>query len=308
MMLLANGEGRVGVAAALSALREGGSALDAVEAGIRVVEADPSVRSVGRGGAPNLRGEVECDAAIMDGATLQCGAVGALQGYLHAISVARQVMDRLPHVFLAGEGAALFAQEIGAEPDDLLTEEALEAHAQWLTEHVPAGERAEWPWVPLAPHAWTSAETVRTRGTTIYLAMDDDGRLAAGASTSGWAQKYPGRLGDSPVIGAGLYADGRYGACGCTHTGELAIRAGTARAVVLYMKKGASVQDACHEAVADLGALQGGLVGPLIIHAVDRQGEPYAVSTRDFGERFIYAFWREGMRAADIRRPVVVEA
>jgi beta-aspartyl-peptidase (threonine type) len=308
MILLANGEGGVGVAAALAALRDGGSALNAVEAGIRVVEADPTVRSVGKGGAPNLRGEVECDAAIMDGATLQCGAVGALQGYLHAISVARQVMERLPHVFLAGEGAAIFAQEIGAEPDDLLTEDALGAHARWLKQHVPAGERVDWPWVPLAPHAWTSAETVRTRGTTVYLAMDNDGRLAGGTSTSGWAQKYPGRLGDSPVIGAGLYADGRYGACGCTHTGELAIRAGTARSVVLYMKKGATVQEACHEAVADLGALQGGLVGPLVIHAVDRHGEPCVVSTRDMGERIVYTFWRDGMRAAEIRRPEVMEA
>jgi L-asparaginase len=305
MRLLANGEGRVGVAAALAALRAGKSALDAVEAGIRVVEADPAVHSVGRGGAPNLAGEVECDAAIMDGPTLRCGAVGALKRYRHAITVARRVMEELPHVFLVGEGAARFAGEIGEVPDSLLTDEARERHREWLDAHIPEADRAGWPAVPLARHAWTSAEHVRTRGTTVFLAIDARGEMAGGTSTSGWAEKYPGRLGDSPLIGAGLYVDQRYGACGCTHTGEMAIRAGTARAVVLYMKRGASVQEACHEAVADLRALRGGLLGPVAIHAIDREGRPRVVTTHDFEGRIVYCHWHDGLAEPEITRPAV---
>ncbi len=305
MRLLANGEGRVGVAAAIEALRAGKSALDAVEAGIRSVEADPTVHSVGRGGAPNLAGEVECDAAIMDGATLRCGAVGALKRYCHAITVARRVMEELPHVFLVGEGAARFAGEIGETPDSLLTDEASDRHREWLAAHIPEADRALWPAVPLARHAWTSAEHVRTRGTTVFLAIDARGGMAGGTSTSGWAEKYPGRLGDSPIIGAGLYVDQRYGACGCTHTGEMVIRAGTARAVVLYMKRGASVQEACHEAVTDLRALRGGLLGPVAIHAIDREGRPHVVTTHDLGGRIVYCQWREGLAEPEITRPVV---
>jgi L-asparaginase len=304
MILLVNSEGRSGFAAARERLQAGAAALDAVEAGIRLVEADPAVHSVGRGGDPNLLGEMECDAAIMDGATRRAGAVGALRGYLHAISVARQVMERLPHVFLAGEGAAHFAREIGAEPAELLTPEARVRHAAWLERYVAPSDRGFWPAVPLAPYAHLACEHVRTRGTTVYLAVDARGELAAGVSSSGWSQKYPGRLGDSPVIGAGLYADRRYGACGCTHTGEMAIRAGTARAVVLHMQRGAPVEEACREALEDVRALQGGLLGPLTIHAIDRGGEPCVMSLGDPGERIAWLYWRAGMTEAEERRPV----
>jgi len=305
LVLLINGEGRCGAAAARERLRAGGRALDAVEAGIRLVEADPAVRSVGRGGDPNLLGEVECDAAIMDGETLQAGAVGALRGYRHAISVARQVMERLPHVFLAGEGAARFASEIGAEGDSLLTPEAAARHAAWIARHAAAAHRAAWPAVPLAEYARLACEQVRSRGTTVYLAIDREGNLAAGASSSGWSRKYPGRLGDSAVVGAGLYADRRHGACGCTHTGEMAIRAGTARAVVLYMQKGATVREACAEALRDLRRLNGGLQGALAIHALDRRGEPCVAASGDLGEEIVYHYWREGMDEPETGRPIV---
>jgi L-asparaginase / beta-aspartyl-peptidase len=238
-------------------------------------------------------------------ATLRCGAVGALKGYRHAITVARRVMEELPHVFLVGEGAARFAGEIGETPDAMLTAEARDRHREWLDAHIPEADRAGWPAVALARHAWTSAEHVRTRGTTVFLAIDARGEMAGGTSTSGWAEKYPGRLGDSPLIGAGLYVDQRYGACGCTHTGEMAIRAGTARAVVLYMKGGATVQEACHEAVADLRALQGGLLGPVAIHAIDREGRPHVVTTLDFEGRIVYCHWRDGLTEPEIALPVV---
>src|SRR3954463_12528984 len=115
MILVTNNEGRPGVALTAQRLREGAAALDAMEAGIRLVEADESIRTVGRGGWANLLGEVELDAAVMDGGNLRTGAVGALKGFLHPVSVARAVMEKLPHEFLAGEGAACFAREIGAE-------------------------------------------------------------------------------------------------------------------------------------------------------------------------------------------------
>jgi L-asparaginase len=201
------------MAAARRVLEDSGSALDAVEQGIRPVEADERVKTVGRGGAPNLLGEVECAAAIMDGATLQAGAVGALRGYLHAITVARRVMEHLPHVFLVGSGAERFAREIDAETAELLTDRVKERHERWLAKRIRSEDRDKWPDVALARYALDSSRDYVSRGTTILLARDAEGNIAAGTSTSGWPESYPGRIGDTPIIGAGLYADGHYGVC-----------------------------------------------------------------------------------------------
>jgi L-asparaginase len=298
MMVLANCEGEVGMRAAQAALERGGSALDAVEAGIRVVEADVTVRTVGRGGAPDLLGEVSCDAAVMDGATGRAGAVANLRGFLHAVSVARQVMERLPHVLLVSEGAERFAREIGAEPAEMLTEEARARYEQWMAERVPAAVRAKLAEADLAKIVWESCNEMTAGGTVVFLSIDGKGDIAVGTSTSGWAQRYPGRLGDSPLVGAGLYADNRYGACGCTHVGEMTIRACTARSVVLYMKAGASVREACLEAVRDLRSLKGGYLGPVVIHAIDRRGLPCVVSTGPVVKGLDYFYW-DG-RAGDV--------
>ncbi|MBU1699111.1 MAG: N(4)-(beta-N-acetylglucosaminyl)-L-asparaginase [Candidatus Eisenbacteria bacterium] len=299
---MANGEGEIGLPAAVAALQGGASALTAVERGIGVVEADPSIHSVGRGGIPNLLGEVECDAAIMNGRTLQVGVVGALQGYLNAISVARQVMERLPHAVLAGDGARRFAAEIGARKADMVTEEARAFHRQWLEKHLSDERLAAWPEGPLAEYAWITAKSVMAKGTTIYLALDEQGRMAGGTSTSGWAGKYPGRLGDSPIIGAGLYVDERYGACGCTHTGEMTIRLSTAHAVVQSMKHGATVEEACRDAAQEIVDLKEGFLGPVAIHAIDAKGNAHAVSTRDLGEKIKYCVWFEGTSQPECRR------
>jgi L-asparaginase len=304
-IILANSVGGVGMPAALEALRVGRPALDVIEAGIRPVELDPTVHSVGVGGWPNLLGEIELDASIMDGRTLESGAVGALQGYLHPISVARQVMDRLPHVFLVGEGAARFAAETGAEKGENGTEESHKGWEEWLRAHVPEEVRAQWPNVPLAEWARLTVDPETAGGTTTWLVRDTAGDIGAGISTCGWAHKYPGRLGDSPVIGAGCYADNRYGAAACTGMGELTIRAGTARAVVLYMKMGATVQEACHEAVADLRGLKRKYRGAITIHAINRDGQPYVVSIRHEGTA-TYWIWAEGMEAPE-ERPAVME-
>jgi len=307
-MILSNCEGGVGMNAAREVLEQGGSALDAVEAGIRVVEADTSIDSVGRGGAPDLLGVVSCDAAVMDGATGRTGAVGNLRYFLHAVSVARQVMERLPHVFLVSEGAERFARDVGAEQAEMLTEEARERYERWMAEHGHVGRThlghnpdspAESGYVPraslsgeeLVRLAWESSRDKAAGGTVVFLARDSNGDIAAGTSTSGWAQCYPGRLGDSPITGAGLFADNRYGACGCTHVGEMTMRACTARAVVQYMKTGSGVREACVEAVRDLRSLKGGFLGPVIIHAIDRHGSSCVVSTGPVVKGLDYFHW-----------------
>jgi beta-aspartyl-peptidase (threonine type) len=272
-LVVASKNGIVGIDAAVRVLKAGGSAVDAVEAGVRLVEANPDDHSVGYGGFPNLIGQVELDAAIMDGRDLTAGAVAALQGYPFAISVARKVMVTLPHVFLVGQGAARFAAEMGFEQRDLLTDEAREVWARRLQE--------DWPDEDLSRLAerqdlaqWVSMTTdpERAKGTVNFLAQDRQGNLCAGVSTSGWAWKYPGRVGDSPIVGAGLYADDRAGAVACTGMGEMAIRAGTARSLVMYLQQGMSLEDSGRKAMNDLNALGGRFLSAMSFVVIDRDG------------------------------------
>ncbi len=150
MILLTNNEGTVGVPTTVRLLTAGGHALDAIEAGIRLIEADPAVRTVGRGGWPNLLGDVELDACVMDGTTLRTGAVGALKGYLHPVSVAREIMRRLPHELLVGEGAARFAREIGATAADNLIEDSRRVWREWFDRALTPEQKQAWPNIPLA--------------------------------------------------------------------------------------------------------------------------------------------------------------
>ncbi|MCU0502174.1 MAG: isoaspartyl peptidase/L-asparaginase [Anaerolineae bacterium] len=308
--ILVSSEGKYGIEAGVEVLRGGAARLDVIEAAIRPVEIAPECRSVGLGGWPNLTGAAELDASIMDGRTLHSGSVGALSGFRHPISVARQVMERLPHVLLVGAGAARFATEIGAEPgptDDQAAAVALarQGWETWLTAHVPAEVRADWPDVPLIEWARQSADPETAHGTTIALVKDAAGEIGCGVSTCGWAYKYPGRLGDSPIIGAGVYADSRYGAAGCTGMGELTIRTGTARAVVLYMKMGLSVEAACREALADLRAAERRFKGGVTIHAIDAAGQPCVLSVGRFTDTVRWYFWTEGMPAFEERQTLV---
>jgi len=308
--ILVSSEGKYGIEAGVAALRHGASRLDVIEAAIRPVEVAPECRSVGLGGWPNLTGEAELDASIMDGRTLHSGAVGALRGFKHPISVARQVMERLPHVLLVGTGAERFAAEIGAEPGPAGTEAAAAAVARqgwetWLAAHVPADVLAHWPDVPLIEWARLTADPETAHGTTIALVKDLSGELGCGVSTCGWAYKYPGRLGDSPIIGAGVYADSRYGAAGCTGMGELTIRTGTARAVVLYMKMGLTVEAACREAIADLRAAERRFKGGVTIHAIDAAGQPCVLSVGRATDTVRWYFWTAGMPAFEEQQTVV---
>jgi len=288
VIVVASSNGIVGIKEAVRVLQNGGSAVDAVEAGIRLVEADPEDHTVGYSGYPNLLGEVELDASIMDGCTLAAGAVGALKGYTYAISVARKVMEKLPHVLLVGDGAARFAGEMGFESCDLLTEGPKQVWLDRLQRDLPANVVEElparsdlWRWVEVA------TDPERAGGTVNFLAQDGGGNICAGASTSGWAWKYPGRLGDSPVIGAGVYADNRYGAAACTGMGEMAIRACTAHSVVLYLKMGASVEDAGRQAMIDLNDLKGPYLSDMNTLVLDREGNHAGFASAEGGS-YVY--------------------
>jgi L-asparaginase len=300
MILLTNNEGTLGVPTTARLLSDGAYGLDAIEAGIRLIEADPSVRTVGRGGWPNILGEVELDACLMDGSTLRTGAVGALAGFLHPVSVAREIMRRLPHELLVGEGAARFAREIGAETAENLIEDSRRAWQAWFDAELTPAQKAAWPDTDLAALCRHAIDPEVGRDTTVFLARDMTGRICSGTSTSGWGWKYPGRLGDSPIVGAGSYADTRYGAAACTGAGEMTIRCGTARAIVLYMKKGASVSDAVYEAVDDMRALEGGLISRVTIHAIDARGAHKVVAVNGAGDN-VYWLW-EGSGGPE-RRP-----
>ena len=292
-ILVTNSEGRPGVGRTAQMLAQGAGGLDAIEAGIREVEADTTIRTVGRGGWPNLLGEVELDAAMIDGNTFRGGAVGALKGYLHPISIARAVMEQLPHEMLVGEGAARFAHEIGAETTNNLIPDSERVWREWFKDKVPAAAREKWPDVPLAGLCQQAIDPEKGMDTTVFLSLDGRQEIMAGVSTSGWAWKYPGRLGDSPIIGAGCYADTRFGAAACTGTGEMAIRAGTSRAIVLYMKMGLSLQAAVDEAIDDLRQLKGGLIQRITLHAIDRNGDHRVVAV-NAEEQLTYWLWREG--------------
>ena len=299
MILVTNNEGTAGAPTTARMLANGAPALDAIEAGIRLIEADPAVRTVGRGGWPNLLGEVELDACLMDGSTLRTGAVGALRGFAHPVSVAREIMRRLPHELLVGEGAARFAHEIGAQTADNLIADSRRVWTEWFDRTLSPAEKQAWPDIPMADLCRHAIDPETGRDTTVFLAHDSAGSICSGTSTSGWAWKYPGRLGDSPIIGAGSYADTRYGAAACTGAGEMTIRCCTARSIVLYMKKGATVADAVLEAVDDMRALKTGLINRVTIHAIDTKGDHKTIAVNGSGGN-VYWLW-EGT-GAPVRR------
>lgn len=285
LALVASANGRIGMLDGMSVLESGGSAVDAVIAATRRVEANPDDHTVGNSGLPNLLGDVELDASIMEGRGLRAGAVGALRGYQDAIDLARQVMDDLPHVLIAGEGASRLAAESGYEPKDLLTAEARSIWQSRL-EHDSDGSAAD-AYISrvrdLVLRTASDPDLVGARepphGTVNFIARDDSGTIATGVSTSGWAWKYPGRLGDSPVIGAGNYADNRWGGAACTGRGEMAQRCCTAFSVVTFMRFGMSMDDALRTAMNDLNALDDPFASEMNIVALSRDGTPGGASS-----------------------------
>jgi beta-aspartyl-peptidase (threonine type) len=302
-LLVGSTNAAIGFDAGMAILRDGGGAVDAVCAVVALVEANPKDRSVGLGGLPNLLGEVELDASLMDGRTLAAGAVGALRGHQDAILLARRVMEELPHVLLAGEGAARFARESGLAEVDLLTPESERIWRKRLAGGGRDGAYMERVRELVAELAADPEHPDEVHGTVNVIAMDHGGHLACGVSTSGWAWKYPGRLGDSPIVGAGNYADDRFGAAACTGRGEMAQRLCTAHSVVMAMRFGLSLDDALTMAGQDLLALKDPYASEVNIVAVDRAGRHAAVSTAP-GKT--YVFQREEMASLDERERRVV--
>ncbi|MET4663912.1 N(4)-(beta-N-acetylglucosaminyl)-L-asparaginase [Sphingomonas sp. PvP056] len=236
--------------AAFARLAKGGSLLDAVEAGAMVPEADPNNHSVGYSGYPDRDGHVTLDAVIMDDAG-NVGAVAALENTMHAISVARRVMEKTPHTLLVGEGATRFAQAEGFPQQSLLTPEAEKAWRDWLkTANYSPQANSENRITP-TPGGALDHDTIG------LLARDRSGRLAGACTTSGMAFKMRGRVGDSPQVGSGLYVEAGVGGATSTGLGEEVTRiAGTAR-VVASIRAGKSPQAACEEAVRHIAHLRG---------------------------------------------------
>jgi N4-(beta-N-acetylglucosaminyl)-L-asparaginase len=222
--------GKLAVERAWNALELRRSALDALEVGINAVEMDESVQSVGYGGLPNRWGYVELDAAIMDAHGHRSGAVAALRGFRRPISIARKVMEVLPHALLVGEGAAEFAREQGFEEEETLSPKAGEQWLQWRETQTPPAD-------------------VEDHHDTVGMIIWTPTSLVVGCSTSGLKWKFPGRVGDSPIVGAGLYADQQVGAAVATGNGDEISRVALCSRVVFLMEQGRSAQEACEEAI-----------------------------------------------------------
>src|SRR5882724_6118983 len=212
-------------------LSKNGRALDAVEAGVQIPEGDPKITSVGLGGLPDRDGRVTLDACIMD-EFANCGAVAFLEHIVHPISVARKVMEKTPHVMLVGEGALQFALANGFKKENLLTKESEQAWREWL-------KKAEYK--PVA--------NFENHDTIGMVALDKMGNLSGACTTSGMAFKMHGRVGDSPIIGAGLYVDNEIGAATATGIGEEVIRIVGSHLVVELMRQGLDPEAACKKAV-----------------------------------------------------------
>lgn len=220
-------------AAAWEVLSKGGRAIDAVEKGARVTEADVTNRSVGIGGLPDADGKVTLDACIMD-QNSRCGSVAYLEGIAHPISVARSIMENTPHVMLVGAGAKKYALKNKFETIKTPIPEVQAEYDKWKKEHEPKRR-------PIINH--------ENHDTIGLIAMDANGDFSGACTTSGWAYKLPGRVGDSPIIGAGLFVDNEVGAACATGLGEAIIRIAGSHTVVELMRQGYSPQKACEEAV-----------------------------------------------------------
>lgn len=258
-------------AVAWKILQAGGSALDAVEQGVFVPEADPTDSSVGLGGLPDRDGKVTLDACIMDHKG-KCGAVLALEHILHPISVARMVMEKTAHVMLAGAGALKFALENGFEKVNLLTPDSEKAWVEWL-------EDSEYD--PSITPEKIMQRIKESHDTIGMLAMDQKSDISGACSTSGMAFKLSGRVGDSPIIGAGLFVDNEVGAATGTGVGEEVVRICGAHTIVEQMRSGKSPEDACKEAISRIVKHNGGKANRLQVGfiAMNKAGEIGAFST-----------------------------
>lgn len=243
---IASANGLAAVARAYQLMAEhGADPLDAAIAGVNLVELDPDDMSVGLGGLPNEDGVVQLDASCMHGATRRAGAVGAIEGIATPSLVAKAVMEHTDHILLVGEGAKRFALRMGFEEQDLLTDKSRRAWLRWRSRLNPDDN-----WLDPA-----AEDVAATHGTINCCALDAHGDLGSVTTTSGLSWKLPGRVGDSPIVGAGQYCDNTVGAAGSTGRGEANIKACGAFLVVEEMRRGASPEDACLAALERVVAM-----------------------------------------------------
>ncbi|GET31817.1 N(4)-(beta-N-acetylglucosaminyl)-L-asparaginase [Prolixibacter bellariivorans] len=260
--------------AAAKILQKGGRSLDAVEAGARVPEADPNIMTVGLGGYPDRDGCVTLDACIMDEKG-NAGSVTFLQDIVHPVSVARKVMEDTPHVMLSGEGALQFALEKGFKKQNLLTDKAREAWEEWKKKS-----------------KYEPVINIENHDTISMLAIDTNGDLSGACTTSGAAFKMHGRVGDSPIIGAGLFCDNEVGGAASTGMGELVMKTVGSFLVVELMRNGMSPQQACEEAVHRIAEKIPGYEKFQIGYiAINKAGETGAYCIHP---GFNYALWKDG--------------
>jgi N4-(beta-N-acetylglucosaminyl)-L-asparaginase len=289
MIVIASGNGVRTVDKAMEMLRNGDDPLDAVVAGVNIVEEDPNDMSVGYGGIPNEDMEVELDASVMHGPTHNAGAVAGLKHIKTPSRVAKLVMERSDHVLLIGAGALKFAKAHGFKEENLLTERARE---RWLRWRERLSDRDDW-FPPQENLDQGLQEALRNYGTINCCAVDSNGDLAGVTTTSGLSYKIPGRVGDSPIIGAGLYVDNMVGAAGSTGRGEANILNCGSFTVVEFMRQGSSPEEACLmtlKRIAETSKLQP--------HLLDDEGKPgfglsfYAINKK--GEYGSARMWSGG--------------
>jgi len=248
-----NETGQEAMRQAWEILSSGGEAMDAVERGANVIEVDPDDSSVGYGGLPNAEGVVQLDASCMDGKTYNAGAVGSLEGIKTPASIARLVMERTDHVLMVGPGAQKLALSFGYQVEDLMTERSRQAWIRWRErlsdtddwgppDHLQGGSGGGSDRLMEGPDEFHY-------GTTNVLAVDANGNVSGITTTSGLSWKIPGRVGDSPIIGAGLYVDNSVGAAGATGRGEDVIKSCASYYIVGRMRDGRTPQQACEDAV-----------------------------------------------------------
>ena len=329
---VSSGNGLAAVNKAVEVMRRGGDTLDAVIAGVNIVELDPKDNSVGYGGLPNERGDVELDASVMHGPTRRAGAVASLRGVREPSKVARVVLERTDHILIVAQGAREFATAHGFEDVNLLTEESRIAWLRWKEMLSPTDKWGPSPFTPMPASpagqkkiaqderghasyqlaasyangderrrvellAWADEVALRPpTGTINCLALDAAGDISGVTTTSGLAWKIPGRVGDSPLIGCGLYVDNETGAAGSTGRGEEVIYINGSRTVVEYMRRGSSPEQACLDALKLIAARYGN--DPARLRDIDVNF--YALNKR--GEYAGAALWSHTVTSGGERR------
>lgn len=271
--------GEVAIRAGWAARSSGANLLDTLEAGLAAAEEDPDLLFVGRGAMPNADGEIQLDASVMIGSTLEAGAICAMEGILPAISVARRVMERTPHIMLAGDDARRFALEEGFESRSLLTATSIARYEAWRDGR------------PKGHFHSLREERDQSHGDTVTMlgleTTPDGTTVIAASSTSGTPWKRPGRVGDSPIHGAGIYADDEAGAAGATGLGEELWRVCASFRTVEAMRRGLSAAEACADTVAYLLRRRPKSAdSPCVVFAVGMDGSFGAATTEG-----IFPYW-----------------